>query len=180
MRYASIRSMDISNGEGVGIALFVQGCHAHCKNCFNQDTWDFNSGKEWNGTVKNNFFKLLDKSYITRCSILGGEPLAEENLEDVLNLVKEIRELYPDKTIWLYTGYTYEMLIRYILYFAPCQREENELKRKEILKNIDILVDGEYKDDLRDVTLKWRGSSNQRVIDVQESLKQNKVVLYCD
>ena len=134
MRYAQIRSMDISNGEGVGVSLFVQGCDRHCFNCFNSETWDFNGGKEWTEETKNKFMELIDRPYIKRISILGGEPLAEQNLDDVLSLVKEIREKYsisqnpnsenigksrvledenskeirisfPEKTIWLYTGF---------------------------------------------------------------------------
>lgn len=108
MNYAQIRSMDISNGEGVGVALFVQGCHFHCKNCFNSDTWDFNSGKEWTSEIKNEFIKLANKPYIKRISILGGEPLAKENVDEVKKLVNEIRILLPEKTIWLYTGFKWE------------------------------------------------------------------------
>ena len=105
MRYASIRSMDISNGEGVGVSLFVQGCDRHCFNCFNSETWDFNGGKEWTEETKNKFIKLIDRPYINRISILGGEPLAERNIDEVLSLIKEIRISYPEKYIWLYTGY---------------------------------------------------------------------------
>ena len=101
MRYASIRSMDISNGEGVGISLFVQGCHFHCKNCFNKDTWDFNGGKEWTQDTEDKLIELANKPYIKRLSILGGEPLADENLDGVLHLVDRFRLLLPSKTIWL-------------------------------------------------------------------------------
>jgi anaerobic ribonucleoside-triphosphate reductase activating protein len=166
MRYASIRELDISNGEGVGVALFVQGCHFHCKNCFNSKAWDFNDGKEWTEEVKNNFLKLIDKPYIKRVSILGGEPLAKENYLEVRYLLKELKQKYPDKKIWLYTGYTFDVFENY----------------RELLRTIiycDVLVDGQFEEDKKDFTLKFRGSSNQRVIDVQESLKQNKVVLYC-
>ena len=101
MRYSQIRSLDISNGEGVGVALFIQGCNLRCKNCFNSETWDFNGGKEWTEEVKNKFMELINKPYITRVSILGGEPLAYKNVNDVLNIVNEIRISYPDKKIWL-------------------------------------------------------------------------------
>ena len=113
MRYAQIRSMDISNGEGVGVSLFVQGCPFHCKNCFNSETWDFNGGKEWTEETKNKFMELIDRPYIRRVSILGGEPLHENNLSEVLSLVKEIREKFPDKTIWLYTGYSIEDIVNF-------------------------------------------------------------------
>lgn len=178
MRYASIRSMDISNGEGVGISLFVQGCRFHCKNCFNKDTWDFNGGKEWTPEVEDKFIELASRPYIKRISILGGEPLADENLDGVLNLVNKIRLLMPEKTIWLYTGYTYLELL--LPYYTNKPMSEIEQKRWDILSNIDILVDGRYIDTQRDVSLKWRGSSNQRVIDVKKSLRENKITLYCD
>lgn len=186
MRYASIRNLDISNGEGVGVSLFVQGCDRHCFNCFNPNTWDFNGGKEWTEETKNKFIKLIDRPYINRISILGGEPLAEQNLDEVLSLIKEIRISFPDKTIWLYTGFEWNQImnIKVTQPFFSCQdlesKIQNVLKRQEIIKRCNVVVDGEYIDGQRDITLKWRGSSNQRVIDVEQSLAQNKVVLYCD
>lgn len=214
MRYASIRNLDISNGANIGVALFVQGCdrNPHCKNCFNSETWDFNGGKEWTEKTKNKFMELIDRPYIKRISILGGEPLAEQNLDDVLSLIKEIREKYPisqnhnsenigksrvledenskeirisfpKKSIWLYTGYELSEIIKII------KQEQYEKvsgipsvwsKRWKIISNIDVLVDGEYIDEQKDLTLKWRGSKNQNCIDVKQSLAQNKVVLYCD
>ena len=105
MRFASMRALDISNGENVGVSLFVQGCPFHCYNCFNPDTWDFKGGKEWTEETKNKFLELIDRPYIKRVSLLGGECLAEQNLSDVLSLVKEIRHSFPQKTIWLYTGF---------------------------------------------------------------------------
>ena len=186
MRYAQIRSMDISNGEGVGVSLFVQGCPLHCKNCFNSDTWDFNGGKEWTEEIKDRFMKLIDRPYIKRVSFLGGECLAEQNLNEVLKLVKEIRISFPEKTIWLYTGFCWNDIM---CSFAGLQADYVVLdkkdieaweKRREIISNVDVLVDGEYIDEQRDITLKWRGSSNQRVISVVDSLAQEKIVLYCD
>lgn len=186
MRYAQIRSMDISNGEGVGVSLFVQGCPFHCKNCFNSDTWDFNGGKEWTEEIKDKFIKLIDRPYIKRVSFLGGECLAEQNLDEVLKLVQEIRISFPEKTIWLYTGFCWNDIM---CSFAGLQADYVVLdkkdieaweKRKEIISNADVLVDGEYIDEQRDITLKWRGSSNQRVISVVDSLAQGKIVLYCD
>lgn len=211
MRYASIRSLDISNGEGVGASLFVQGCDRHCFNCFNSETWDFNGGKEWTEETKNKFMELIDRPYIRRISILGGEPLAEQNLDDVLSLIKEIRKKYPisqnpnsenigksrvledenskeirisfpEKTIWLYTGYAWEQLVYSRMPSGVGKEKEflNWNRRNEIISNIDICIDGEYVDNLKDLTLKWSGSKNQRVIDVKQSLAQNRVVLYCD
>lgn len=183
MRYSQIRSLDISNGEGVGVALFVQGCNLRCKNCFNSETWDFNGGMEWTEEVKNKFMELINKPYITRVSILGGEPLAYKNVNDVLNIVNEIRISFPEKTIWLYTEYNFDLLkSRYNEYkYTPFAANADEwLTRWEIISNVDVLVDGEYIDEQKDLTLKWRGSKNQRVIDVKHSLAQNKMVLYCE
>lgn len=182
MRYAQIRSMDISNGEGVGVSLFVQGCPFQCKNCFNSDTWDFNGGKEWTEEIKDKFMKLIDRPYIKRVSFLGGECLAEQNLDEVLKLIQEIRISFPEKTIWLYTGYAWEQLVYSRMPSGVGKEKEflNWNRRNEIISNIDICIDGEYVDNLKDLTLKWRGSKNQRVIDVKQSLAQNKVVLYCD
>lgn len=209
MRYASIRSLDISNGEGVGVSLFVQGCPFHCKNCFNSETWDFNDGKEWTEETKNKFMELIDRPYIRRISILGGEPLAEQNLNDVLSLIKEIREKYPiyqkpnsenigksrvledenskeirisfpEKTIWIYTGYKLSEIVKQEQYEKVSGIPSVWSKRWKIISNIDVLVDGEYIDEQKDLTLKWRGSKNQNCIDVKKSLAQNKMVLYCD
>ncbi len=179
MRYAQIRSMDISNGEGVGVSLFVQGCPFHCKNCFNSETWDFNGGKEWTEKTKNKFMELIDRPYIKRVSFLGGECLADQNLDEVLKLVKQIRISFPKKTIWLYSGYSYSEIFRGQ---SSCLSQEglNNFKRREIISNVDVLVDGEYIDEQKDLSLKFKGSKNQRVIDVKQSLAQNKVVLYCD
>jgi anaerobic ribonucleoside-triphosphate reductase activating protein len=181
-----MRNLDISNGEGVGVSLFVQGCPFHCKNCFNSDTWDFNGGKEWTEETKNKFMELINRPYIKRVSFLGGECLADQNLDGVLDLIKEIRISFPEKTIWLYTGFCWNDIM---CSFAGLQADYVVLdkkdieaweKRREIISNVDVLVDGEYIDEQRDITLKWRGSSNQRVISVVDSLAQGKIVLYCD
>ena len=185
MRVAQIRSMDISNGEGVGVSLFVQGCDRHCFNCFNSETWDFNGGKEWTEKAKNKFMKLIDRPYIKRVSFLGGECLADQNLDGVLDLIKEIRISYPEKTIWLYTGFEWNSLMSKICQPTFPDKDferiiEIHKKRKEIISNVDVLVDGEYIDEQKDLTLKWCGSRNQHVIDVKQSIAQNKMVLYCD
>lgn len=178
MRYSSMRNLDISNGEGVGVSLFVQGCPFHCKNCFNSDTWDFNGGKEWTEKTKNKFMELIDRPYIKRVSFLGGECLADQNLDEVLKLVKQIRIPFPEKTIWLYTGYKIEDIFYPYIINQPMTCEQR--KRIGVIRYVDILVDGEYIDEQKDLTLKFRGSKNQHVIDVQQSLAQNKIVLYCD
>ena len=182
MRYASIRNLDISNGANIGVALFVQGCdrNPHCKNCFNSETWNFDGGKEWTEKTKNKFMELIDRPYIKRVSFLGGEPLAEQNLDDVLSLIKEIRISFPEKSIWLYTGYKIEDIIKQEQYEKVSGISDVWSKRWEIIKLVNILVDGEYIDEQKDLTLKWRGSKNQKVINVKETLKQGKVVLYCD
>lgn len=185
MRYSSIRNMDISNGENIGVSLFVQGCPFHCYNCFNSDTWDFNGGKEWTKETKNKFLKLIDRPYIKRVSLLGGECLAEQNLDDILSLVQEICISFPEKAIWLYTGFRWSQIIAKIHpSIFPDEKFEHDrnihMKRQKIISLCDVVVDGEYIDDQRDITLKWRGSKNQLVIDVQKSLEQGKVVLYCD
>lgn len=186
MRYSSMRNLDISNGEGVGVSLFVQGCPFHCFGCFNSETWDFNGGKEWTEETKNKFMKLIDRPYIKRVSFLGGECLAEQNLDGILSLIKEIRIPFPEKTIWLYTGFEWDDIL---CSFAGLQADHIVLsekdievweKRREIISLCNILVDGEYIDEQKDLTLKFRGSKNQHVIDVQQSLAQNKIVLYCD
>lgn len=191
IRYASIRSMDISNGEGVGIALFVQGCRLHCHNCFNPETWDFNGGKEWTEEVKNKFLELANRPYIKRISILGGEPLAKENLDDVLDLVHEIRLSCPEKSIWLYTGYKTFGITKEFWELEPNivtekVLEPNKLKigisnlkkRSDIICQCDVLVDGQYIDSQRDITLPYRGSKNQRLIDIQQSLQKGEIVLW--
>lgn len=165
MRYALIRKMDISNGPGVGVSLFVQGCHLHCRGCFNSIAWDFNGGKEWSDDVKQKFLELASKPYIKRISILGGEPLSYENVDDIYKLIVEIKDKLSDKVIWLYTGYRFEDVI-------------NNLPSRRVLELCDVVVDGKYVEELKDISLPWCGSSNQRVIDVQETLKQNKIVLY--
>lgn len=178
MKYSQIREMDISNGEGIGVSLFVQGCSFHCKDCFNEETWDFDGGKEWTEDVKNNFVSMCDKPYVKRISILGGEPLATRNVDGVFDLINEIRSRIPDKNIWLYSGHTWDQ-VRYLV--GSLYTNLDYLKiRRNIVEECDVFVDGQYKYLLKDPSLKWRGSSNQRVIDVQKSLQQNKVVLYCD
>ena len=164
MRYNLIRKMDISNGPGVRVSIFMQGCTFHCKNCFNPETWDFNGGKEefTDETIKE-VLELCEPDHIKGLSILGGEPMHPNNIEGTTKLAKAFKEKYPNKTLWVWSGFLFD----------------KDLKDKEVLKYVDTLVDGQYVDELHDFTLKWRGSSNQRVIDVKESLKQNKVITLC-
>ena len=173
MRYALIREMDVSNGEGVGVSLFVQGCHFHCHGCFNQETWDFNGGQAWTDEIKNKFFKLIDRPFIKRVSILGGEPLANENVNEVYNLIIEIKNNFPSKKVWLYTGYKFGEIIN-------CQLDDVYVTfRKKILAICDVVVDGQFDISLQDINhkcVKFAGSTNQRIIDVKETLKQNKIV----
>ena len=177
MRYASIRELDISNGEGIGVALFVQGCRFACKNCFNPDTWDFNGGKEWTPETEDKLIELASRPYIKRLSILGGEPLADENLDGVLHLANRFRLSLPNKSIWIYSGYRWSEIFNNGVYLT---RDCPGWKRREIVKQCTVMVDGRYIDSQRDITLKWRGSKNQKCIDIQQSLQQGKVVLYCD
>lgn len=164
MRYNKIRKMDISNGEGVRVSLFVQGCSFHCKNCFNQETWNFNGGKEFTMAEIQKIIELANKDYIAGLSVLGGEPLHNNNVDEVFHIVATFKEKFPNKDIWLWTGFKFEDAIK-------------DSKRKFILRNVDVLIDGQFEEDKKDLTLKWRGSSNQRVIDCKKSLAENKIIL---
>ena len=164
MRYNLIRKMDISDGPGVRVSIFMQGCEFHCKNCFNPETWSFEGGQEFTDDTINEVLDLANQDHIKGLSILGGEPMHPKNIDGTLKLAKAFKERYPNKTIWSWTGFLFD----------------KDLKDKEVMKYIDVLVDGQYKDELHDFTLKWRGSSNQRVIDVQESLKKGEIVKFCD
>ena len=159
MRYNKIRKMDIADGPGVRVSIFMQGCTFNCKNCFNPETHDFNGGKEFTDDTIARVLELCENENIEGLSILGGEPMHPKNIDGTTKLAKEFKEKYPNKNIWVWTGFLFD----------------KDLKDKEVMKYIDVLVDGQYIDELHDPKLKWKGSSNQRVIDVQESLKQNKV-----
>ena len=178
MRYAKIRKMDISNGSGVGISLFVQGCHFHCKGCFNQETWNFKGGKPWTPQIEEQFIELANKPYIKRISILGGEPLADENVETVYNLIIKLKNLYPDKQIWLYTGYTWED----IRYLSPRSFSNlPDIYRLALPTFVDVVVDGQFqldKQDLHNESIVFAGSTNQRIIDSVASVREGKVILY--
>ena len=164
MRYNKIRKMDISNGEGVRVSVFVQGCTFNCKNCFNPETHNFDGGKEFTTETIKPILDLCNNENIVGLSILGGEPMHPTNLEGVTELAKQFKKRFPNKTLWAWTGFLFDKY----------------LKDKEIVKYLDVLVDGQYVDELHDFRLKWRGSSNQRVIDVPKTLKQGKIILYCE
>lgn len=166
--------MDISNGEGLGVALFVQGCHFHCKNCFNKETWDFDGGKEMTFKEIDELLQQLSNPQYTRLSILGGEPLATENIDCVFTLCKFVKQFMPEKQIWLYTGYTMEDAGA----FNFPDVDYDHIQRYTVLCHVDVLVDGQYVDELKDMSYPWAGSTNQRVIDVQKSLEKNEVVLW--
>ena len=164
MNYNKIRKMDIADGEGIRVSIFFQGCDFHCKNCFNEETWDWNTGKEFTDEEIDKIIDLAKFDHINGLSILGGEPMHPKNIEGATKLAKRFREVYPNKTIWAWSGFLFDEYIN----------------KKEISKYLDVLVDGQFVEELRNPNLKWRGSSNQRVIDVQKSLKEGKVVLYCE
>lgn len=166
MRYAQLRKMDISNGLGVGVALFVQGCHFHCKNCFNPETWDFNGGKELTAEVVDTILNLIEPEYIMRFSVLGGEALEPQNFFELAKLIHLVKWKKPSIKIWVYTGFVYEDLLR-----------QDDLYLEYILDNIDVLVDGPFQEDKKDLTYPFAGSTNQRVIDMVQTREQGNVVL---
>ena len=164
MRYNKIRKMDIADGPGVRVSVFFQGCAFHCKNCFNPETWDFKAGKEFTDETIEEILKLCENDFITGLSLLGGEPMHPTNIEGSTKLARMFKERFPEKTIWSWTGFLFD----------------EYLKDKEIVNYLDVVVDGQFKDELRNPNLKWKGSANQRVIDVKKSLKKGEVVLWED
>ena len=161
MKYNKNRKMDIANGPGVRVSVFLQGCSFHCKNCFNPETWDFDKGLEFDDSVIDEIIELCGKSHIQGLSILGGEPMHPKNIKGTIQLAKRFKEAYPDKNIWSWSGFLFDQVID-----------------KEVFDYIDVLVDGQFVDELRNPNLKWRGSSNQRVIDVKKTIKKGDIVLY--
>ena len=159
MKYNKIRKMDISDGPGVRVSIFIQGCAFNCEKCFNPETHDFKGGKEFNDETIDRVLKLCENENIEGLSILGGEPMHPQNIEGTTKLAKAFKEKFPNKNIWAWTGFQFD----------------KNLKDTEVVKYLDVLVDGQYIDELHNPTLHWKGSSNQRVIDVQKSLKDNKI-----
>lgn len=171
MNYSEIKYFDIANGPGVRTSLFVSGCTHHCKGCFNEMAWDFNSGLEYTTEVEGEIISSLSPSFIAGLTLLGGEPMEVRNQEGIVGLVKKIKKEMPDKTIWLFSGYTFEELLDKDN--KRCHGEHT----MDILENTDVLVDGKFVLELKNQGLKFRGSSNQRIIDMKRSLTENKVVL---
>ena len=165
MNYEKIDKCSVSNGAGVRTVLWVSGCDIRCRNCHNPQTWDFNSGIPFTEETMQEILYDLSKPYIKGCTLSGGHPLDPQNVPEVLKSVKRIKMVFPNKDIWIYSGYEWENIIK-------------DETLREILKYTDVLVDGAYVDELRDISLAFRGSSNQRIIDVQKSLAENKVILW--
>ena len=185
MNYSEIKDCDIANGTGARVSLFVSGCRHHCKGCFNESTWDFDSGKRFTRDTEDMVLRLLDRDYIAGLSVLGGEPLEPENQEDVLRLLTRVSDAFPDKDVWMWTGFTFEDLV------DACRASEGYSFRKphcraespilwDLLWHIDVLVDGRYIDEQRDITLRFRGSPNQRILDACKSLEELTPVEWTD
>ena len=171
MNYADIKIADVANGKGVRVSLFLSGCNHQCKGCFNRQAWDFNYGKEFTEEEIDRIIKELDHPYVSGLSLLGGEPLEYSNQKGLLPLLKRVKEKFPEKDIWCYSGYTFDKDIVGNMF-------ENWPETKEVMSYIDVLVDGKYEEEHKDLNLKFRGSSNQRIIDVPQSLKVHKVIPY--
>ena len=171
MNYATIKKYDIANGPGVRVSLFVSGCTHHCKGCFNQEAWDFQYGSPFTGKQIDEIIEALKPNYIQGLSLLGGEPFEYVNQKGILELVKQVKNIYPQKDIWAYSGY---LLDRDIL-GNQCKKWE---ETRQLISYIDVLVDGEFVEELKNPSLAFRGSSNQRIIDVKKSLKENKIILH--
>ena len=175
MNYANIKFNDIANGEGVRTSLFVSGCTHHCKYCFNPETWDFNYGKEFTLEVQDKIIASLAPSHISGLTLLGGEPMEPANQKGLLEFVKRVKATYPNKTIWCYTGCILNERKGILT-----DKHKNTSVTKALISLIDVLVDGPFIEELKDVRLKFRGSSNQRVIDVKKTLQSRKIVLYLE
>lgn len=175
MNYATIKWTDIANGEGVRISLFVSGCTHHCKNCFNSVAWDFSYGELFDENVQERIIEGLRSDYVAGLSLLGGEPLEPQNQEALYPFIKRVREKFPNKTIWCYTGFVLDERTG-----SLTNATKNTLYTQRLISLFDVLVDGPFVEELKDIRLKFRGSSNQRVIDVKKTLASNQVVLYLE
>lgn len=173
MYYGALKKTDIANGPGVRVSLFVSGCTHHCKDCFNPETWNFQYGQEYTDQVLAEILEALAPEYIRGITVLGGEPFEPENQRELLALYRAIRETYPDKTIWVYSGYLMDQQLQ------QESRARIEIT-DEILSMIDVLVDGEFVAEQKNISLKFRGSENQRIIDVAQSLAKGRVVVIPD
>ena len=170
MKYANIKYNDIANGEGVRTSLFVSGCTHHCKGCFNEIAWDFNYGEDFTREVEDKIIESMKPSYIAGLTLLGGEPMEPANQQALLPFIKRVKAELPNKNIWCYTGYLFDSEL-----LSP-SRAHTKITR-ELLSYIDIIVDGKFELDKKDISLRFKGSSNQRIIDVQKSLLEGKVIL---
>ena len=171
MYYGEIKSCDIANGEGVRVSLFVSGCTNHCENCFQTQTWAFDYGKPFTAETEEYILKLLRPDYINGLTLLGGEPFEPENQRSLLPFIRRVRALYPQKTVWGFTGFTYEELKQEGSY-PRCEATD------ELLSLLDVLVDGRYVEKLKDISLRFRGSSNQRLIDLNATRSVGTVQLW--
>ncbi len=171
MNYADIKRIDVANGPGVRVSLFVSGCSHHCKECFNQETWDFEYGSLFDEKAEDEIIDYLKPDYIKGLTLLGGDPMEKANQEALIPLLEKVKNKYPDKSIWCYTGYDFEDDIKKNML-------ENWEVTQKFMSYIDVLVDGEFKIDLKDLNLVFRGSSNQRIIMVKESMQSGKIVLW--
>lgn len=170
MNYADIKQYDVANGPGVRVSLFVSGCTHHCKNCFNQETWDFNFGEEFTEKEIDRIIEYMKPSYVQGITLLGGEPMEYTNQKGLLPLVRKIKQVYPEKNIWCFTGYLFDKDIMERMYVKWPET-------RELLSFFDVMVDGRFVEELKSLALRFKGSSNQRTIDVKKSLEQKKVVL---
>ncbi|MCH5167696.1 MAG: anaerobic ribonucleoside-triphosphate reductase activating protein [Erysipelotrichales bacterium] len=171
MNYMEIKKYDIANGPGVRTSLFVAGCTHHCKGCFNPESWDFNAGKEFTDETIDEIIESLSPDYIKGLTLLGGEPFEPGNQAALLPLVKKVKSIYPNKSIWAFSGYLFDKQIMDVM-------AKKYDFTKEFISYIDVLVDGEFKEEEKDLSIIFRGSRNQRIIDVKESLKQERLVLH--
>lgn len=175
MNYATIKWTDIANGEGVRISLFVSGCTRRCKDCFNAVAWDFSYGKPFDESVKKNIYEGLKADYIAGLSLLGGEPLEPENQRALLPFVKEVKKRFPEKSIWCYTGNVFDPATGLLK-----EQDKNTEVTEELISLFDVLVDGEFIEAQKNIRLKFRGSSNQRILDVKKSKISKSPVFYLD
>lgn len=171
MNYAEIKTCDVANGPGVRVSLFVSGCTHHCEGCFNKETWDFNFGKPFTDEVIDDIIEYMKPDYIKGITLLGGEPLEQTNQQGLLPLIRKIDQIYPEKDIWCFTGYDFEKDV-----IGRMMEEWDETK--EFMSYIDVLVDGEFMIDKKDLNLVFKGSSNQRTIMVQESLAEGRIIYW--
>ncbi|MBP3569081.1 MAG: anaerobic ribonucleoside-triphosphate reductase activating protein [Lachnospiraceae bacterium] len=171
MNYADIKQYDVANGPGIRVSVFVSGCTHYCKGCFNKEAWDFNYGKPFTEETIAMVLQYMEPSYVKGLTILGGEPMEPQNQPAVLSLLKRVREEYPEKSIWMFSGYDFEKdILGYMWKEIP--------ETREIMSCLEVLVDGEFVEELKNLSLRFKGSANQRTILVQESLTSGKVVLY--